>query len=614
MEEYVLDNVERYLKLVQKFIPTAKSKSRSSTLEPEGRNPDMVVTARIRPLLKEEVAAGLPPAVFPRPAEPGVLDLHELRRPPRGLAQLRSVDFRVDHTFGSEASTEQVYNSVVKPLVSYAWNGGIGTLFAYGQTGSGKTYTVSRLAKLVAEELMSGEVVGSRTVNVTIIELVGNAAYDLLNARQPVPILEDTFGVIQLTSALEHCVSTAADMLNLIETATTLRRTETTDKNDTSSRSHSICRVRIQQNSLVDNDEDGVLYLIDLAGSEAARDTANHDSQRMRESRDINTSLSVLKDCIRGKAEADAAMSGVVTSSKRKPYVPFRQSPLTKILKHVFDPDTQRRCKTVVVACVNPCLLDAPPSRNTLRYAETLRVIVPKVVEMKYDAKIPRTWNNKQLKLWIRENSGSPPVDASLLAPLETGLQLLRLAQDEFQSRCLKTPGVDTQQAMAFRSKIWQMHIDSQRVQRLLPDPVAASGPDAGSGLTAMIGLSRSHDLDPEASSTPFKQRIRPGMAISWTPLADFPMALRGINVAVVLCPAAAAGPSARDILGRPVDAESDETGQDARYLCAMVAPGILAGAYELNVWRQVVIGAGQMNSEVLLEYDVGSRYYFLAV
>lgn len=214
-------------------------------------------------------------------------------------------------------------------------------------------------------------------------------------------ILEDSFGITQLTGALEQEVTTASEMLNLIDTATSFRKTEATHKNDTSSRSHAICRIRIQNPSMPAA-EDGVLYLIDLAGSEAARDTAAHDAQRMKETREINASLSVLKDCIRGKAEADAQAG--IGGATRKPHVPFRQSALTKVLKHVFDPAGMRTCKTVVVGCVNPCLADVGPSKNTLRYAETLRVLVPKGKGGKYDPKAPMTWTNEQLREWIEKN------------------------------------------------------------------------------------------------------------------------------------------------------------------------------------------------------------------
>lgn len=125
----------------------------------------------------------------------------------------------------------------------------------------------------------------------------------------------------------------------------------------------------------------------------------------MRETREINTSLSVLKDCIRGKAEADAAivLKGAARSNK-KFHVPFRQSALTKVLKHVFDPAGVRSCKTVVLACVNPSLVDIGASKNTLRFAEMLRVFVPKVKMGQYDARAPMTWTNIQLREWIDNN------------------------------------------------------------------------------------------------------------------------------------------------------------------------------------------------------------------
>ncbi|VUC28483.1 unnamed protein product [Clonostachys rosea] len=622
MDQYILDNVDRFHKLVQRWKPQPASKQRSSAQGSTESNPNMIVAARLRVLLKDELELGLPQAVFPRPSAPGVLDIHELKRPVRGLAELRSADFRVDRAYGPDSTTEEIYADIVKPLVPWAQNGGIGTLFAYGQTGSGKTYTVSRLEKLVADELLGGEHNEKRTITMAMIELAGNAAYgnfhsDLLNKRGPISIREDAFGVIQLSGALEHRVSTTSEMLSFIETATALRRTEATDKNDASSRSHAICRIRIQQKpDAPDDDADGMLYLVDLAGSEAARDTANHDAQRMRETREINASLSVLKDCIRGKAEADTAAADA--SSKRKPHVPFRQTPLTKILKHVFDPAALRNCKTVVIACVNPCILDSVPSRNTLRYAETLRVIVPKVVEIKYDAKIPRTWDNKQLRSWIRSNSGSPPVDASLLAPSETGIQILRLDPSEFQDRCVQTPGVTAQQAMLFYNKLWEMHIDSQR-NRQLPSKsksklVAAS--NAGSRpapVPDVLEQRSSRDVSSEASSIHFKERIRPGMVVSWTPPPELAETLPDTkSLALILCPVSAAGPYARDYQGNSVQAESGENRSDsASYLCALVTEKTNSEAYEMNLWRQVVVRVGEMTDEVILKYDTAARNWY---
>lgn len=422
-------------------------------------------------------------------------------------------------------------------LVSFAWNGGIGTLFAYGQTGSGKTFTISRLEQLVAEALTDGSLEGHRRVHLTFIELAGSSAYDLLNSRKSVSVLEDSFGVTQLAGAEEHSVQDRAEMMNLIERASSFRQTSPTLRNGASSRSHGICRIRIENATAA---SEGVLYLVDLAGSEAARDVVAHGADRMRETRDINMSLSVLKDCIRGKVMSDAmSLVGGPKSKQRKPHVPFRQSTLTKVLKHVFDPAGSQACKTVVIACVNPSLADVGPSKNTLRYAEMLRVARPKA--------------------------------------------------DEIKASALST------------------------------EPVAT---DDSSGLPPRLS---SRDLSPNSTNLPFKKRIRPGMVVSWSTTPGVSSAIdlleQHIKLAVVLCPAEAVLKTVVDALGTTAspdershtDPQDDGAGGHARYLCALVVPGSMPNAFELNLWRQVVISVGMMENEAILEYDAATRYYYIS-
>ena len=245
---------------------------------------------------------------------------------------------------------------------------------------------------------------------------------DLLNDRKEISILEDSLGAMQLTGALEHHVTTTDSILNHIALAATFRRTTSTLKNDTSSRTHSICRFRIEfpPSTKLTFAQDGVLYLIDLAGSEAARDRSEHSSDTMKDSKDINVSLSALKDCIRTKAEWDIQSGSGVGGSGgggklAPPHIPFRQNRLTKILKHLFDPNEERTAKTVVMACVNPSLIDVNPSKNTLRFAEMLRVPVPKKGLVVEDDGRPMTWQNEKLKAWI-----AAEVSPSLTAILST--------------------------------------------------------------------------------------------------------------------------------------------------------------------------------------------------
>lgn len=186
-----------------------------------------------------------------------------------------------------------------------------------------------------------------------------------MNSRAPFSILEDHLGTTQLVGIQEFSVRSTAEVLALSEKANELRQSAPTVKNDGSSRSHAICRIRIERPSH-ESAEGGILYLIDLAGSEAARDIFSHSTERLKETREINMSLSVLKDCIRGVADMEKR------KSSKKAYIPFRQSTLTKVLKHLFDPSESRQCRTTVVACINPSFLDTGASKNTMRYAEML--------------------------------------------------------------------------------------------------------------------------------------------------------------------------------------------------------------------------------------------------
>ncbi|KAK4141904.1 P-loop containing nucleoside triphosphate hydrolase protein [Dichotomopilus funicola] len=659
MEQFYLDNAERYKKLVAAFKPAPSPSKPGPATDP---NPEMVVSARVRPMLDHEIGQGFPEGVHIR-GNTNVVDVHELQQPVRGLPKLRSFDYTVDKLYGPEATTDQIYEDLVKPLVPWAWDGGIGTMFAYGQTSSGKTLTVSGLERLVAETLMNGSLEGERTISLSIIELAGQTAYDLLNNRKQISILEDSFGVTQMAGAIEHQVMDQTTFLQHIEAAAALRRTSPTLRNDSSSRSHAICRVRLG-NPTQPAAKDGMLYLIDLAGSEAARDKVTHDTTRMKEAREINSSLSVLKDCIRGRALADvAAATGTFTadgkgkakSAAPAPYVPFRQSTLTKTLKHVFDASSGRQCKTVVVACVNPCLADVGASRNTLRYAEMLRVPVPRAKSAAYQPGVPATWNNAQLREWIARNSGTPRINPALLAPTETGPQLLRLPAADFIARCFTSSSDQTtpDRAQAFHAKLWKLHIDSQQQRQPASNADAAAAAAATDNFNGFNGYS-SVDPDPNAAGIPFRERIRPGMVVAWDPAkvveyAGFAVAGAGgggvKGYAMVLCPLSAfAGPSSssspwkgtvRDVKGEVVvggnkgvsgalavgddgvqgdDSGSRGDGVGDRYLCALVVPAVFPGSFGIAVWQQMVLGSKQMEEEVLMEWDEATRYYYMTV
>jgi kinesin family protein 2/24 len=214
--------------------------------------------------------------------------------------------------------------------------------------------------------------------------------------------MEDTFGVMRLVGVQEKCPTSASEFHSIFETSAKLRTSAPTAKNEQSSRSHSIYRIRVV-NKANNNMPDGEFFLVDLAGSEGSQDSKDHSAERLAETRDINTSLSVLKDCIRGRTLWGLQQSDSGPAAKRAIHIPWRSSKLTQVLKHVFATQNEQACKTLVIACVAPSIVDSAHSKNTLRYVEMLKVPVPKSNNQR-DPLDPRWWSNAKIKKWISEN------------------------------------------------------------------------------------------------------------------------------------------------------------------------------------------------------------------
>lgn len=230
---------------------------------------------------------------------------------------------------------------------------------------------------------------------------------DLLNDRNPITVKEDVFGTMQLGGVFEKNPRTSDEFLELIDIAKALRSTASTTKNDQSSRSHSICRIRIVDTESEIADE-GSIMLVDLAGSEASSDTSQHSKERMVETREINKSLNVLKDCITKRAQWSLSKA---EATQKHVHIPFRNSKLTQVMKSAFDVNNTRTCKTIVIACIAPSILDVAQSKNTLRYAETLKVPIPKAKPMPFHEQIPITWSNKDFHNWVLKSVSFLPLD-----------------------------------------------------------------------------------------------------------------------------------------------------------------------------------------------------------
>lgn len=151
----------------------------------------------------------------------------------------------------------------------------------------------------------------------------------------------------------EVTVHNAQELLCFIRLACALRATEATGVHDQSSRSHAVCRIFINR----EGSQEGILQLIDLAGSEHRIDSAEHDAARRKEGAQINSSLAALKECVRCKATPKVGGNA--------PFLPYRKSKLTHLLRACFEEGNP----TVVIATVSPSSKDTEHSLNTIRHA-----------------------------------------------------------------------------------------------------------------------------------------------------------------------------------------------------------------------------------------------------
>uniref|UniRef100_A0A7S3VBP7 Kinesin motor domain-containing protein n=1 Tax=Chaetoceros debilis TaxID=122233 RepID=A0A7S3VBP7_9STRA len=167
-------------------------------------------------------------------------------------------------------------------------------------------------------------------------------------------------------------VQTANEALRHLQKGLTKRVVGRTAMNATSSRSHAIFTIVIQQtrrSAGPGNGSDKTLvemktskiHFVDLCGSERIT-RAKTEGIRLKEGIDINKGLLVLGNVI----------SALGTSADgSKAHVPYRDSKLTRLLKGSLGGNH----KTLMIACISPSISNASESINTLRYANRAKNI-----------------------------------------------------------------------------------------------------------------------------------------------------------------------------------------------------------------------------------------------
>ncbi|GAX18997.1 kinesin family member 4/21/27 [Fistulifera solaris] len=300
-----------------------------------------------------------------------------------------------DRVFDSHTEQSAIFTDCGMSLVESCLQGYNATILAYGQTGSGKTFTmmgpddqallaadgnqhqsgiIPRSLALLFQKLEENSSSSDYRVRLQFLEIYGEDIRDLLvpgNGGDKLTI-RDLGGSHEpeVVGATQELVSSSSDALKCLSRGMLRRVTGATAMNESSSRSHAILSVLVEQSTKVVEETDGEERLIikqskfnfvDLAGSERIKRT-QAEGQRMKEGIDINKGLLVLGNVI--SALGDPKKRG-------RTFVPYRDSKLTRLLKGSLGGNH----KTLMIACVSPSEDNLEESLSCLRYANRAKNI-----------------------------------------------------------------------------------------------------------------------------------------------------------------------------------------------------------------------------------------------
>ncbi|KAL5564651.1 hypothetical protein UlMin_027815 [Ulmus minor] len=349
--------------LKTKFIEGAKERKElyNKVLELKG---NIRVFCRCRPLNSEELATGASMVVDFESAKDGELSVKS-----NGVIKKT---FKFDAVFCPQTDQADVSKDTA-PFAASVLDGFNVCIFAYGQTGAGKTFTMEGTEEArgvnfrILEELF--HIIGERQklhrygVSVSVLEVYNEQIRDLLDSGTQTGVAAKRLEIRQLGEGLHHVpglieahVTNMSEVWEVLKTGSNARAVGATNANEHSSRSHCIHCVMVKGENLLNGEcTRSKLWLVDLAGSERVAKT-EVQGERLKETQNINRSLSALGDVI----------SALATKS---PHIPFRNSKLTHLLQDSLGGDS----KTLMFVQISPNESDLGETLCSLNFASRVK-------------------------------------------------------------------------------------------------------------------------------------------------------------------------------------------------------------------------------------------------
>ncbi|KAG6010361.1 hypothetical protein E4U21_006925 [Claviceps maximensis] len=288
-----------------------------------------------------------------------------------GVVSRKNYPFEFDRVFTPEVQNEEIFGEISQ-LVQSALDGYNVCIFCYGQTGSGKTYTMSsedgmipRATHMIYETMTKlKEKSWEYTMEGSFVEVYNEELNDLLTPNDRSGEggggrsmrLEIRHDDLRKQTNIVNCktvqLNSAASVEEILKEAQKNRSVAATKANERSSRSHSVFILKlVGENAATGERCEGTLNLVDLAGSERLKQS-QAEGDRMKETQNINKSLSCLGDVI----EALGRGSG---------HIPYRNSKLTHLLQYSLGGNS----KTLMFVMVSPMETHLKETLTSLRFA-----------------------------------------------------------------------------------------------------------------------------------------------------------------------------------------------------------------------------------------------------
>lgn len=281
-------------------------------------------------------------------------------------------EYKFDRIFDESYSNDDLFNDFGMEICHNLVNNLNTTFYVYGQTGSGKSHTIignenePGMLHLILNFLLNNK---GKLFTINCVQIHNNKCYDILNNNNIIYEREDSTGKINLCNVISSSLN--LNYKNILESIKKNRFIGISGQNSVSSRSHLLFQINYGNN---------FIKILDLAGSEKAKNSIFVDKPTFKENAEINKSIMALKECIRAVKKNDS-------------YIPYRGSKLTKLLKDSFN----KNSKTYVIATVSPEKSNVLDSINTLEYINDLRSLdrIQKLKPVKQPTKkIYRNYSN----------------------------------------------------------------------------------------------------------------------------------------------------------------------------------------------------------------------------